>query len=256
MKAKPKILLILGLILLTVIILKLLSKHFIPNDNGFFINLTTEILGAVITFIAIDNVITSNENRKINEYQKIAFRALSNPLRNYVSLWLHIGFESEEKAKLELTNISLKELFLSDKFVENIKAKDFDDYYNNMIIRGQQDSRILKDIFPKSYNGFKKELNFAIGKYASFYEYDTLYLLEHFAEKSHLYETFDFWIQLNGGNHSKWFQPDILKKEYFHQHFTRLFTLIDSYNAVIEIENQINKDSFLSFKKFDDYVEY
>lgn len=256
MKAKPKILLILALILLIVVVLKLVSKCFLPDDNGFFINLITEILGAIITFIAIDNIISSNENRTKKEYNKVAYRTLYSPLRSYVFMWLHIGFESEEKAKIELKDKTLKDIFFSDTFIESIKSKDFDNFYNNMTFLGHQDTRVLKDIVPRLYKEFKERINLSIEKYAIYFEPETLNLLEHFAEKSHLYEVFEFWISVNGGNHSRWFQSEKLKSEYFKQHFTRLFTLIETYNSLIENGDLIDEQTFLTFNKLDDEVKY
>jgi len=256
MKTKQKILLILCTILLLVVSLKVISSFIFPNDFGFFINLITEILGAIITFVAIDSIITSNENRLKNEYKKIAYRTLYNPLKDYVFMWLHIGFESEEKAKLELKSQTLKELFFSDSFIENIKSKDFDEPFNKMFFLGQEDTRILKNIVPKLFTDFKHKLNISIEKYSIYFEPETLFLLEHFAEKSHLYEVFDFWISLNGGNHSKWFHSEKLKKEYLHQHFSKLFELIDKYNTICPNQYLINKETILSFKKLDDNVEY
>jgi hypothetical protein len=107
-------------------------------------------------------------------------------------------------------------------------------------IFGSKDERKLKQIVPKTHEQFKKDIDKIIGNYGHAFDPETIELLQHFGETSHLYGTFYFWNTVDIGD-NRWFQ--LQKAENIKAHFESLLILIEKYNEnVVETEKWTNKN--------------
>ena len=220
-----------GLKLFSFLLLIIILKYFITryiDDQGIFINLISEIVGVIITLYFVDKIISREEDKKKNELFSVAIRSLKSPLRRYISMWLSIYNSNEEKLKFELQNIDLKEFMLTDKFINQIIKRDFDDKYSELAVLGYKDPRPLKVQIPKILDHFKSDISRIIGYYSYAFNTNTIVLLQHFAADAHLYNIF-YISQKIYIDHNSWFfsqDPENIK-----EHLKSLFELLDIYNS-------------------------
>ena len=247
---KHRIIIILALS--TLIVLDLLLKIVFKVDyDGLMINLLTELIGGLITFLLIDNVINYYDNKNKQKLSKIALSTLKKPIKLYFMMWFHIFDSDEDEVKKRLENIELNDFILSDEFLEKVKNRDFSELYNSKLFRGTQDSSRLNERVIKILADFKALINSAIDKYAIYFDSDTITLLQHFGENANLYDTFTFWeFAYKSSQHNFWLQS--LEKEYIKSHLTEFLKLVDLYNNSVDKDFIFNNKTVMSFKKFDD----
>lgn len=238
-------LLLAGLFLLGIILKSCIFSN--VDDQGFLINISTEILGAIITLLIVDRILKAEEERKQKKLFAIAIKSLKNPLRRYINMWLHINNSIDAELKEDLCKAtSLKEYMLSDMFIGRIQHRSFNERYTESDIFGSKDNRTLKQIVPKMHEQFLKDIDRIIANYAYALDFETLELLQHFGETAHLYGTFYFWNTVDIGD-NKWFQ--LQKSENIKSHFESLFILIEKYNNNVSDVEKWSKNNILTLTR-------
>jgi hypothetical protein len=246
MKTRTKIGLILGMLLLIVIFL----KEFIFRCNtaqDFFINLITEIIGALVTLIIVDQIVANEEVNQRKRLFSAAIKSLKNPLRRYINMWLNISNSDEEIVDKELASfISLNQFLISDNFIKRIKNRSFNEPHTKSTILWGQDKRTLREQVPKIQEQFKDDINRIIGNYAHAFDPDTIELLQHFAETAHLYMAFYFGQVADIGD-NRWFSQ--YDTENIRNHMKSLNELLDKYNNNVYEKEKWTKDNILKLTK-------
>lgn len=233
-----------GLILGTLFILTMALKKFIltcVDDDGFLINLSTEILGAIVTLYIVDKILKDEEERQKQELLAAAIKSLKNPLRRYTNMWLHISNSNEDQFNNELSAAnSLREYLLTDTFINKVKMRSFNERYTEATIFGSHDNRTLKEQVPKMVDQFMLDINRVIGNYAHAFNPSTIELLQHFSETAHLYGIFHFGRTVDIGD-NKWFQK--VNSDNIKEHLTTFLSLLDIYNNNVSNNEKWTKDN-------------
>lgn len=233
-----------GLILGTLFVLTILAKNYIfccVDDQGFLINLSTEILGAIVTLFIVDKIIKDEEERQRQRLFSAAIKSLKNPLRRYINMWLHISNSNEDEVAAELPAAnSLRDYLLADTFIRKVQGRSFNERYTEATILDQHDNRTLKEQVPKMQEQFMSDINRVIGNYAHAFDPDTIELLQHFAETAHLYGIFYFWKTVDIGD-NRWFQRATV--DNIREHLTSFLNLMDKYNNSVPENEKWTKDN-------------
>lgn len=235
-----------GLILVGLFALTIFLKYCVfccVDDQGFLINISTEILGAIIILLIVDKIIKDEEERKRQRLFAAASKSLKNPLRRYINMWLHISNSNEDELAEELPNAnSLREYLLSDTFIGKVQRRSFNERYTEATIFGSHDDRTLKKQVPKMQEQFMADINRIIGNYAHAFDPETIELLQHFAETAHLYGAFYFGKTLDTQD-NRWFQRQ--KAENIKEHLDTLMVLVDKYNDNVPDTEKWTKDNIV-----------
>jgi len=242
LNTRTKIVLILCTLFAIAIILK--SVIFTDlDDKGFLINISTEILGAIIIFLIVDRILKNEEKQQREKLFAAALRSLKNPLRRYINMWLHISNSNEDEVAEELSDsISLREYLLTDAFLYKIQNRSFNERYTEATFLSSHDERTLAIQVPKIQKQFMSDIDRIIDNYAHAFDPETIELLQHFAETAHLYGTFYFWQTCEIGE-NRWFQTQ--NAENIREHLESLMNLLDKYNSnVIDSEKWTNENIF------------
>ena len=239
-----------GFILTGLFIITIFLKNcvfYCVDDQGFFINIATEMLGAIITLLIVDKIIKDEEERKRQRLFSAAIKSLKNPLRRYINMWLHISNSNEDELEKELPNAnSLREYLLSDIFINKVQMRSFNDRYTESSIFGSHDNRTLKEQIPKMQEQFMADINRIIGNYAHAFNPETIELLQHFAETAHLYGTFYFGKVVETQD-NKWFQLQDAKN--IKEHLDTLMVLVNKYNESIPDIEKWTKDNIIKLTR-------
>jgi hypothetical protein len=235
-----------GLILGTFFVLTIFAKKYIfccIDDQGFLINLATEILGAIVTLFIVEKTIKDEEERQRQRLFSAAIKSLKNPLRRYTNMWLHISNSNEDEIVAELAAAnSLRNYLLADTFIGKVQGRSFNDRYSEATILGTHDNRTLKEQVPKIQEQFISDINRVIGNYAHAFDPDTIVLLQHFAETAHLYGTFYFWKTVDIGD-NRWFQQ--ATADNIREHLIAFLNLMDKYNNSVPENEKWTKDNIV-----------
>jgi len=246
MSTRTKIGLILGGLFTVTIILKYCIFYCV-DDQEFFINVSTEILGAIIILLIVDKIIRDEEESQRQRLFAAASKSLKNPLRRYINMWLYISNSNEDELADELRNAnSLRKYLLSDTFIRKIQMRSFNERYTEATIFGSHDNRTLKEQVPKMQEQFMTDINRIIGNYAHAFDPETIELLQHFAETAHLYGTFYFGKTVRIGD-NRWFQQQ--NAENIREHLNTLMTLLDKYNDNVPDTEKWTKDNIVKLTR-------
>ena len=100
--------------LLIVLLISLVS-HFVISNDSFFINLTTELIGIIITIVYVDWIIKSNEKQLWED----AERRISSRIRLFINLSItntrvSLGYKTDifDYDKLSMNNVKVMNLEL------------------------------------------------------------------------------------------------------------------------------------------------
>jgi hypothetical protein len=203
-------------------------------------NLTTEIIGIVITVFLIDRIynyiITKNEQL----YRSISLRVCRMPIYTYCANWFFI-YEpnnnvqlSEELSKYE----NLSDFFKSDDFYYKVVSYDFNGLIAVDKTYAQYYNEKMQDVADKFQN--------ILAKYASKLSHKDIHLLEHFGGRAYFFSIFAVMkfisdakftvIKQNVTTTVMLFNNSFktVDRENFNKHFDKLIELINAYNEVVE----------------------
>jgi hypothetical protein len=240
--SRRTILCILGVILILTIIVKfsLLSCF---DDGGFLLNLITEIIGAIITFIVIDNILNYNEQQEKKRLQYVAIRSLKQPIRRYLWAWIHVS-TGEMTATTELQATTISAYLTSDIFINRIRQRSFDEPFTTSHLLGED--KPLRIEFPKIIEGFQSDVKDILKTYA--YALDTEFIrqLQHFTDDAHLYNTISFYKNINIGNNIWFTNVDTVD---IRSHFTEFIRLLETYNTSVEETEQWTNQNIMNLNR-------
>lgn len=218
---------LLGTILVLIIIIKLsVSSYF--DDGGFFSNLITELIGAIITFIVIDNVLNYNEEKEKKRLQAVAIRSLRQPIRRYLWAWIHAS-TNEEIASANLQTTAISEYITSNIFIDRIRARSFNDPFTTSALLGND--RPLREKFPEMIEGFQNDIKDVLRTYSYALDAELIRQLQHFGDEAHLYNNIRLRKAINVGN-NVWFES--VDVENIRAHFNEFNRLMNKYNNNVE----------------------
>lgn len=240
--SRKTILIILGTILALTIIIKLSLPHCF-DDGGFFSNLITEIIGAVMTFIVIDNILHYNEEQEKQRLQSVAIRALRQPLRRYMWAWIHASTD-ETTARNDLQNQQLADYLVSDTFIDRIRSRSFNDPFTTSAMFGND--RALRLKFPQMMEVFRNDIKEVLRTYSYALDTDLILQLQHFSEDAHIYNNIRFWETIDIGQ-NVWFGQ--VERENIRSHFTTFNQLLATYNAGVDQTERWSNQNIMNLNR-------
>lgn len=210
---------------------------FIPNE--YLANLTTEIIGIVITVFLIDRIYNYINTKNEELYRKLSLRVCRMPIYTYCANWFFI-YEPNSNSNLnvELSKYeSLSDFFKSDDFYNKIISYDF----NGLIAVDKTYAQYYNEKMQNVADKFQNIL----AKYASKLSHKDIHLLEHFGGRAYFFSVFVTMkflsesrftiIRQNVTTPVMPFNNSFrnVDRENFNKHFDKLIELINAYNEVV-----------------------
>ena len=241
--SRKTILWILGIVLFLTIGVKLFLIPSTYDDGGFFSNLITELIGAVVTFLVIDNILHYNEKKEKERLQAVAIRSLRAPLRRYLWAWIHASTD-ETTGRTELQTTTVPAYIISDTFIDRIINRSFNDPFTVTTMFGVD--RPLKIKFPEMIEAFQKDIKDILDTYAYALDTDLIRRLQHFSDEAHLYNTIRFWKTVDIGQ-NVWFGK--VDRENIRSHFIEFNILLATFNSNVSATEQWTNENLMNLNR-------
>ena len=210
--------------------------------DSYLSNITTELIGIVVTVVLIDRVYSYISSKNEQLYRNLSLKSCRMPIYSYCSNWFYI-FEPNKEVRNGLISefTTLEEFFKSQIFYDRITSYNF----NLKIAEDKTYAKYYNEKMQNIADSFQNIL----AKYASKLNYDDIRLLEHFGGRAYFFTVFvvmrfltetRFTISTERQPNQN-VRPFInnfkdINKNNFDKHFKKLIELINSYNDVAENE--------------------
>lgn len=242
-----EIIIIIFLLILIILINTIIFSYGVIDYNSFLLNLSTEIIGIILTLLIVDMIIKVEEEKRRRKLFSIGIKGLKYILRNYILAWLHISSSNEDEIIENLQNKNtLEEYLLSEDFIGKLHDRSFNSLYSDAIIFGNSDYRELKTEIPKAIEQFVSDINRIIGYYAYTFDSDTLDILQYFTGSPELHGLIYFRTMAHFGD-NKWFQ--LQNPEFLKEYLTYLVNLLAKYNDNVSEGEKLTKENITKLIK-------